>query len=40
MEFNDDSVVDIAKNLEPSARGGYEITDVNKEYLRRSYLEV
>ena len=33
-------MVEIAKNLEPSPRGEYEITDVNKEYLRRGKLKV
>lgn len=36
----DNQVIDIAKNLEPSARGEYEITDVNKEYLVREQLHV
>jgi glucose-1-phosphate thymidylyltransferase len=33
-------VVSIAKNLQPSPRGEYEITDVNKEYLKRGKLKV
>ena len=32
--------MEIAEKLEPSARGEYEITDVNKEYLRRNRLKV
>jgi len=40
LYFYDNEVVNIARNLQPSARGEYEITDVNREYLRRGKLKV
>lgn len=40
LYFYDNSVVDIAKKLKPSRRGEYEITDINKEYLKQGKLNV
>jgi len=40
LYFYDNDVVTIARELKPSPRGEYEITDVNKEYLRRGKLKV
>lgn len=38
--FYDNNVVEIAKNIRPSSRGELEITDINKEYLKRGKLKV
>ena len=40
LYFYDNEVVQIARDLKPSSRGEYEITDVNKEYLQRGHLKV
>ena len=40
LYFYDNSVIEVARNLQPSARGEYEITDVNQHYLEQGKLKV
>ena len=40
LYFYDNSVIEVAKNLKPSERGEYEITDINKHYLQQGKLKV
>ena len=40
LYFYDNTVINVAKNIKPSARGEYEITDVNKYYLKQNKLKV
>ena len=40
LYFYDNSVIDVAKEIKPSARGEYEITDINKHYLSQGKLDV
>jgi glucose-1-phosphate thymidylyltransferase len=40
LYYYDNSVIEIAKNISPSPRGEYEITDINKEYLKKDQLDI
>jgi len=40
LYFYDNSVIEVARNIQPSARGEYEITDVNRHYLQQDQLKV
>ena len=40
LYFYDNSVIEVAKNIQPSARGEYEITDINRYYLEHNKLKV
>ena len=40
LYYYDNSVIDVAKNIKPSKRGEYEITDINKHFLKQGLLDV